>query len=244
MLYVSRVPTGEYFNRNRIGDADAKPPIELLDPKQQRQAIKMLSQTIFSDSYFSSDPDLLNQLVPSRDWGLGGLGMVSTRIDYPVHQMITRLQSFVLLNLCTPYALQRVYDAELKSKSDDKFTAAELLSSLRDDIWSELQSADADKRYTDAAPMISSIRRNLQRQHLAYLLASVSGRSAYMSADLQSMVRLEVRDLGDRIGETLAKSKSADGGGQIDFATRAHLSECRDEIDRALDVEHVRRADN
>ena len=34
----------------------------------------MLSDTIFSDSYFTSDPDLLNELVPSRDWGMEGLG--------------------------------------------------------------------------------------------------------------------------------------------------------------------------
>jgi hypothetical protein len=243
MLYVSRVPTGEYFNRNRLGDADAKPPIELLDPKQQRAAIKLLSDTIFNDKYFPTDPDLLNELVPTRDWGLGGYG-VSLRVDYPIHQSITALQSYVLLNLCTPYAMQRIYDAELKSKSDDKFTAAELLTSLRDDIWSELQNPDADKKYTDTAPMISSIRRNLQRQHLAYLLASVQGRSFYMSPDLQSMVRQEVKDLGDRISDVLAKNKQADATGQIDFATRAHLSECRDEIDRALDVQHVRRVDN
>jgi hypothetical protein len=204
----------------------------------------MLSETIFNDKYFPSDPDLLNQLVPSRDWGLGGLDMVSLRVDYPVHQVITQLQSYVLLNLCTPYAMQRVYDAELKSKSEDKFTAAELLTSLRDDIWSELQSPDADKKYTDAAPMISSIRRNLQRQHLSYLLASASGRSSYMSPDLQSMVRQEARDLGDRISEVLAKNKQSDSSGQIDFATRAHLSECRDEIDHALDVQHVRRVEN
>jgi hypothetical protein len=65
-----------------------------------------------------------------------------------------------------------------------------------------------------------------------------------MSPDLQSMVRQEAKDLGDRITDTLAKNKQADATGQIDFATRAHLSECRDEIDRALDVQHVRRVDN
>src|SRR4029077_9124465 len=85
MLYVSRVPGGEYFNRNRLGDPDAKPPIVLVDPKQQRDAIKMLSNTIFSDSYFTSDPELLNQLVPTREWGLNGLGGVSMRVDYPIH---------------------------------------------------------------------------------------------------------------------------------------------------------------
>ena len=163
MLYVSRVPTGEYFNRNRMGDTDAKLLIVLVDPKQQRAAIKMLSDTIFSDSYFTSDPELLNQLVPTREWGLNGLGGVSMRVDYPIHQMISNLQAYAMMNLCTPYVMQRVYDAELKSNSDDKFTSAELIHRVRDTIWSELGSVNSEQKYTDAKPMISSIRRNLQR---------------------------------------------------------------------------------
>jgi hypothetical protein len=244
MLYVSRVPGGEYFNRNRIGDPDAKPPIVLVDPKQQRAAIKLLGETIFSDSYFTSDPELLNELVPSRDWGLDGLGDVFVRVDFPVHQAISNLQAYALMNLCTPYVLQRVYDAQLKTKSDDKFTSAELLTSVRDVIWSELGITSSDRKYTDAKPMISSIRRNLQRQHLAYLLAAASTRiGGMMSPDLQSMVRYTLRDLGDRINELLAKAKQPDGDIQLDFATRAHLIECRDLIDKALDVQHVKRAE-
>ena len=244
MLYVSRVPGGEYFNRNRIGDPDAKPPIVLVDPKQQREAIKLMGQTIFSDSYFTADPDLLNELVPSRDWGMDGLGDVFVRVDYPVHQMISNLQAYALMNLCTPYVLQRVYDAELKSKSADKFTTAELLTGVRDVIWTELENPGNEQKFTDAKPMISSIRRNLQRQHLAYLLASTNDRlGGMMSPDLQSMSRYCVRDLGEKINETLAKAKQPGGEIQLDFATRAHLSECQDLIDKALDVQHVKRAE-
>jgi hypothetical protein len=243
MLYVSRVPGGEYFNRSRIGDEGAQPPIVLVDPRQQRAAIKMLSETIFSDTYFTSDPDLLNELVPSRDWGMEGLGGVSMRVDYPIHQMISNLQAYAMMNLCTPYVMQRVYDAELKSKSDDKFTAAELVHRVRDTIWSELGSVNSEQKYTDARPMISSIRRNLQRQHLAYMLASAGGsRFSPMSPDLQSMVRFSLRELGDEISEVLSKAK-ADGELKLDFATRAHLTECRDQIDKALDVQHVKRTD-
>ena len=244
MLYVSRVPGGEYFNRNRIGDPDATAPIVLVDPKQQREAIKMLGATIFSDSYFTTDPELLNELVPSRDWGLDGLGDVFVRVDYPVHQAISNLQAYALMNLCTPYVLQRVYDAELKSKADDKFTSAELLTRVRDVIWTELANSSGQQKYTDAKPMISSIRRNLQRQHLAYLLAASSSTrlGGMMSPDLQSMVRFTLRDLGDRINDVLAKAKP-DGEIQLDFATRAHLTECRDQIDKALDVQHVKRAE-
>ena len=244
MLYVSRVPGGEYFNRSRIGDQNAQPPIVLVDPKEQRAAIKMLSDTIFSDAYFTHDPELLNELVPSRDWGLDGLDAVSMRVDYPIHQVIANLQAYALMNLCTPYVMQRVYDAELKSKSDDKFTSAELIKRVRDTIWSELTSVNSEQKYTDAKPMISSIRRNLQRQHLAYLIASASAsRYIPVSPDLQSMVRYSLRELGDQINDVLAKSKS-DGELKLDFATRAHLTECRDQIDKSLDIQHVKRTDN
>jgi hypothetical protein len=244
MLYVSRVPGGEYFNRNRIGDPDAEAPIVLVAPKQQREAIKMLGQTIFSDSYFTTDPQLLNELVPSRDWGLDGLGDVFVRVDFPVHQAISQLQAYALMNLCTPFVLQRVYDAELKSKSEDKFTSAELLRSVRDVIWTELSNTSGEQKYTDSKPMISSLRRNLQRQHLAYLLAASNARNAgMMSPDLQGMVRFTLRDLGEKINDVLARSKQPDGEIQLDFATRAHLTECRDQIDRALDVQHVKRAE-
>jgi hypothetical protein len=244
MLYVSRVPGGEYFNRNRIGDPNAVAPIVLVDPKQQREAVRMLGETIFSDTYFTTDPELLNELVPSRDWGLDGLGDVFVRVDYPIHQAISNLQAYALMNLCTPYVLQRVYDAELKSKSEDKFTSAELLTRVRDVIWTELGNTSGEQKYTDAKPMISSIRRNLQRQHLAYLIAASNARvGGLMSPDLQSMVRLTLRDLGDRINDVLAKSKQPDGEIRLDFATRAHLTECRDQIDKALDVQHVKRAE-
>lgn len=243
MLYVSRVPGGQYFNRNRLGDPDAKPPIVLVDPKQQRDAIKMLSQTIFSDHYFTSDPDLLNELVPTRDWGLDGLYEVSARVDFPVHEVISSMQAYALMNLITPWELQRVYDAELKSKSEDKFTTAELINSVRDAIWSELKDTDGDAKFSDAKPMISSIRRNLQRQHLAYLLASAQGRIGYMmSADLQSMVRYSLQELDDQIGDVLKNTKDSGGASRLDFATRAHLIECRDEIDKALNVQHVKRS--
>ncbi|HXE56204.1 MAG TPA: zinc-dependent metalloprotease, partial [Tepidisphaeraceae bacterium] len=242
-LYVSRVPGGEYFNRNRMGDPNAQAPLVLVDPKQQREAIKMLSQTIFSDKYFTNDPELLNELVPTRDWGLDGLGDVSARVDFPVHEVISNMQAYAMMNLIAPWELQRVYDAELKSKADDKFTAAELINSVRDAVWSELKDASGDAKFTDAKPMISSIRRNLQRQHLAYLLVSAQSRPGYMmSPDLQAMVRLSLQDLGGQISDVLKSDKDSEAGSHIDFGTRAHLLECRDEIDRALNVQHVKRS--
>jgi len=244
MMYVSRLVGGQYFNRNRPGDPDAKPAMQLMDPKRQREALNMLAGSILKDDYFATEADLFNDLAPSRwmDWASNP----SVRVDFPVHQTVQSMQSFALLGLVSPQVLQRVYDAELKSKADDKFTAAELIKDVRDSIWRDLDTAKAgdDTKYTDAKPMISSLRRNLQRQHLAFLLATAQSPPGMLtSPDLQSMVRYALRELNGQIAAAMDKAKLPDGGTRLDFATRAHLVECRDQIDKSLGVQHVKNVD-
>jgi hypothetical protein len=235
--YVSRVVGGQRFNRNRSGDPDAKPALTLLDPKQQRDAMAVLGETLFSDAFFAIETDLLNELGPSRWWDWASTP--SSRIDYPIHQSILSMQSYALFNLCAPQVMQRVYDAEMKSKSDDKFTAAELVSGTRQIVWGDLD-LPSGSQFTDAKPMLSSVRRNLQRQHLQYLLATVdSTPGALVSPDLQSMVAFSLRELSDQMGMVLDKARTANNG-KLDFATKAHLTECKSKIDRVLNAPHIK----
>ena len=44
MMYVSRLVGGQYFNRNRPGDPDAKSALQLIEPKRQREALDMLAR--------------------------------------------------------------------------------------------------------------------------------------------------------------------------------------------------------
>ena len=239
MLYVSRVPSGQYYNRNRPGDPDARPALVLVEPKQQRAALKMLAETVFRDDFFAADPELLNDLGPSRWWDWASVP--ASRVDFPVHSMIGSLQGYSLMGLCSPQALQRVYDAELKSKASDKFTAAELISSVRDMIWKDLALKD-DASFTDAKPMVSSVRRNLQKQHLEFLLTLADEDSGRVSPDLTNMCRFALRELQEQITATLDKGKQVgeNGGNRIDFGTRAHLTECRSQIDRTLNAPRIK----
>jgi hypothetical protein len=227
MMFVSRIIGGQYFNRNRPGDADAKPALQLVEPKRQREAMDLLGSTLFKDDFFATEAELFNDLVPSRWWDWDA--MPTSRVDFPVHQMIQSMQSYALLAMVSPQVLQRVYDAELKSKATDKFTAAELIQRTKSLVWGNLEMSDGAK-FTDSQPMISSIRRNLQRQHVQYLLATIESRPGQLvSADLQGMVAYTLRDLSDKIGSLLGA-----GATKIDFASRAHLSETKRQIDRVL----------
>jgi hypothetical protein len=235
MMYVSRLVGGQSYNRNRSGDPDAKPALQLTDPKRQRDALNMLSETVFKDEFFATEAELWNDLAPSRwmDWYSERYSRPVARVDFPVHETIGSMQGFALLGLCSPQVLQRIYDAELKSKSEDKFTAAELISRVKTSIWGNLTMPD-DVKFSDAKPMLSSTRRNLQRQHVQYLLAIAESKPGQLvSADLQSMVSFALKDLSDQINTTLAQAN------RLDFATRAHLTQTKSQIDRVLNAPYI-----
>ena len=124
----------------------------------------MLAGSIFKDEFFGSDGELLNDLAPSRwmDWSSNP----AARIDFPAHATVQSMQSFALLALVSPQVLQRVYDAELKSKADDKFTAAELISRVRDALGVELSL-----RTVFEAPSVSELSAEIERLLCAKLEA-------------------------------------------------------------------------
>jgi hypothetical protein len=233
--YVARLVGGQYFHRDHIGDPNARPAFVLVDPDQQRSAIKLLRETLFHDSFGKTPPEVLNQLAPPRWWDWQSAP--STRVDYPIHDRIAMLQASTLLNLIAPPVLQRVYDAELKSTDPRKFTAAELINSIRDAIWAQLDAV-GEGPYTDAAPLISSVARNLQTTHLVMMLALAQNPpGSGLSPDLSGMIRYSMRELSDKIGEVLRKTAAADGQSRLDFATRGHLRECKSRIDRVLEAQ-------
>jgi hypothetical protein len=150
------------------------------------------------------------------------------------------MQAYTLMNVCAPQVLQRVYDAELKSRAEDKFTASELILTVRDTVWDNL-TADEGVKYTNAKPKFSSIRRNLQKQHLAYMLAIVDAdEGRLVSPDLQNQVRYSLRELNEKIGTMLESAEKPGASGKLDFATKAHLSECKSEIYRVLNAPHIK----
>jgi hypothetical protein len=228
--FVARQVTGMVQTRARASDPNAPSAFTLLDPKTQREALKFISETLFSEEFFIKDPDLLNKLGASRwsDWASSPAG----RTDFPVHSAVMSYQNGTLSALTNATAMQRVYDAERKSKADDKFTAAELIVSVRDSIWSDLEKGGG--RFTDAKPMIPSFRRNLQMQYLQNMLSIAEIRpTTPVSPDLQNMVRLSLRELSGKIG------KSLEAKDRLDFATRAHLTEAKTRIDRIIDAPYV-----
>ena len=227
--FVARVVGGQYFHYDFKGDTNERPPLVLVEPARQRAALAYLGETVFNSEFFAVDPELLNRLAPSRwgHWGADG-GM---RLDYPIHDRIRGLQLSVMSSLTAAPVLQRIYDAELKSVAGDKFTAAEAITTLRDLVWRQLDTRGG--RYDNSQPMIDSVARNLQQDYLNIQLNIARVRPGILvSSDVRSMVRQALRELGEKIGTTLRDSN-------IDFASRAHLTECQSRIERVLDAQFM-----
>jgi hypothetical protein len=133
-----------------------------------------------------------------------------------------------------PMRLRRIMDNEVRTpKGEDALTIPEVLGALRDAIWAE--SDGATGRYTSRNPMISPFDRNLQREHVDRLISLATGRSwgGASGRTMASLARQELRDIRSWINEASAV--------EMDTYSRAHLTDTKERIDRALDAAYIRR---
>jgi hypothetical protein len=229
---VSRFVGGTYVNRDRKGDADAKPPLVPVEAAKQREALKFVLENTFDDNAYDLDPELLAYLATDKfnHWGNS-----SGSPELPVHSMVMNIQRGAMLSLMNPTTLRRVFDNEVMTSSDeDALTLPELINAVTESIWSEVLSAKANTgKFSNRKPMISSLRRNLQREHLANLI-DLSQASGYNGPP---------RAVQAIASEWLMRMRTAteallDEGtvGSLDDYTRTHLQESAGRLDAAINA--------
>ena len=161
---------------------------------------------------------------------------------WPVHDRILGIQSTALTQLMNPITLQRVWDNEYRVPADegDVLTLPELLDTVREAVWTEV-SGRVDQRYTDREPMVSSLRRNLQREHLERLIDLTKPGDGFTAAEkpISNLALMNLRDLQQRIEKTLEQSDS-----NIDAYTLAHLTEADKRIAQVLDAQFIYNTDD
>lgn len=221
---------GAHINRDKKGDPKERLPIEVVSAEKQRDALNFVLETTFRDEAYALSPDLLARLT--KDF------FVRFGADpaWPVHDKILSMQASALSQLLRSTTLRRVYDNEFRIPADqDAFSLPELLDSVTSEIWSELDDKE-EKKFTARRPMISSLRRNLQREHLERLIDLTlpgNGTSAAYKA-ISNLCTMELKSLKERIDPVLEASD-----GKIDPYTKAHLYEASQRIEKALDADYV-----
>ncbi|MET0395517.1 MAG: zinc-dependent metalloprotease [Longimicrobiaceae bacterium] len=186
---------------------------------RQEAAVRFLNENAFRTPRFFLDEDILRRIE--------------------VEGAITRIgtaQRGILDQLLNDARMRRMVEFEaLADRPGQVYTLGEMLTDVRQGIWSELSSG---------SPSIDPFRRNLQRAYLAEVAervnpparpAAPTGLAALLGGpaaptgptEAQGMLRGELRALDAQIRSAIPRAG--------DRATRLHLEAARDEIGKILD---------
>jgi hypothetical protein len=235
---------GQYVSRDFKGGESSHDPVVPVPGDKQREALSFLTENILSDRAFQFSPALLRRLTADHwsHWGSDSVYM-SGGVDYPIYSRVLALQRIVLGQCFTPGILSRIQNQELQAEPKSKpLKMEEIFTALTESIWSELNGGSS---------CYSTMRRNLQREHLHRLMAMVIGtrRSSLedqygyvvfvgnfgaVPADAKNLARMHLTDLSGRIVKVL-ETRS----GTLDDATRAHLIECKQRMSKTLDSSYM-----
>lgn len=225
---------GAFVNRDKKGDPGDRDPIEVVPAEQQRAALDFIINTTFVDDAYGLTPDLLAKMSMDMWMDGGPSAVLGDEATWPVHDRILGIQASALTMLMNPTTLRRVYDNELRLPSDqDTLTLPELLNKVSKQAWSELD-AECPPDRNERKPMISSLRRNLQREHLERLTDLVldSGSSTAAYKPISNLAMMQLRDLKLKIEHSLNTC-----GEKMDAYTKAHLFNSKQKIEQTLSAQ-------
>ncbi len=238
LLTSSKFVGGIYHYRDHVGDPNGRSPYTPVPAAKQREALAFLAENAFSAHAFRLSPSLHNKLAIDRLPTLDAVNYYGAqRLDYPWHNQVLALQRGVLNRLLHPITLARIQDNELRFAAGEKpFKMADLFGGLTSTIWSELDATGGE---------ISSVRRNLQREHLKQLVrltlrpapaaapAGIFGGGAtpLPPEDATTLARANLVRI-----QTLARAKLI-AKTPLETTTRAHLQETSALIAAALEAQ-------
>ena len=105
--------------------------------------------------------------------------------------------------LMNPTTLRRVYDNEFRTAGqDDIITVAEVVTTITDAAWRECVDSQG-AGHTAASPMVSSFRRNLQREHVQRLqdLALIKDAPSPALRTISTLATQELRRINEMAGQ-------------------------------------------
>lgn len=224
---------GAHISRARKGDPGDQKPITPVEAETQRNALAFVIENAFRDDAFGLTPELLER-IPASKWIDEGFAAFDDA-TFPIHDRVLGIQASALTMLMNPTTLRRVFDNEqLVPGDEDMLTLPELLDTVSDEVWSELEDK-VDKKVSARKPFISSLRRNLQTEHLERLVdLSLDDSSDAAMKPIRSLAKSKLRGLHKAL-ET-AIDKHAD---DFDPYSMAHLEEAHARVAKALDANYI-----
>ena len=233
LLLTTKYIGGATTARDHRGDPGARPAVVNVPAAQQRAALAFLAEAAFGERAYRFRPALLSRLAADRWMHWGAAPASDGRIDFPVHEWATTQQGSLLGQLLDPAVLARLRDAELRAEPGEATVGLpELFASLTAAIWAE---TGAGARTRLVRPRnVTSVRRDVQRLYLNALIQMAVSPAAGTPEDARALARVTLAGLGGDIDRALAVPRP-----DMDAYTRAHLTDARDRISRALDAQMI-----
>lgn len=188
-------------------------PLEVVSGAEQREALNFLTESVLSADPFKISPQLMSRLTSESKPYQGSEPLA-------VAASIQGLQKSVLLKLHSPDTLNRLVTSELYTGGGaSHMSVGEVLSTVRQSVWKEIRTATPTS--------IHLYRRNLQRNHVDFLVKTLDGKNVPNDAKASARQNLIVlyRDLD-------AASKRQG----LDETTKNHILEMRELVDRKINI--------
>jgi hypothetical protein len=233
LLVTTKYLGGATTARDHRGDPDARPAVVNVPAPRQRAALAFLVDAGLGERAYRFPPDLLSRLGTDRwmHWGASPAG--DGRPDFPLHDWAQTQQGSLLGQLLDPAVLSRIRDGELRATATEPTLGLpELFGSLTAAIWAEVGAGVRPR--TGRPRDITSVRRDVQRLYLNALIQMAVSPAAGTPEDARALARVTLAGLGGDLDRVLAVPRP-----ELDAYTRAHLSEARDRIHRALDAQMI-----
>jgi hypothetical protein len=195
-------------------------PLTPVDAAVQRQALDLIAGSVLAHDGLALTPALQRRLAPDF---LDRAEAIGAGTDYQLPQRLLGLQRAVLGFLLNDGLAARVLDTSAKlDQPQQAFGVDEIYRRVLADVWSELARPPAT---------IPAARRELQRDHVNRLAASVLRPTPGGRVESRSLVRDQARALLAQLDTTLKRRGAA---AQADAATRSHLADSADTLRQAL----------
>jgi hypothetical protein len=202
---------GMYTERDLPGTG--RPTFRPVAPAQQREALRFLTESLFSADSFRFKPEFLASLSPDfREPNRAGpVGVAET---------VLRLQTQAMDRLLSAGTASRLLELPNYLPAAERrgtITLNEVYATLQGAVWIELKDGRE----------IEPLRRGLQRAHLARLQALLTRPQPALPADALSLARLQATRLQADLRKALGRSGMA-------VENRAHLQDSLGLLTEAL----------
>ncbi|HET7274559.1 MAG TPA: zinc-dependent metalloprotease [Longimicrobiaceae bacterium] len=179
---------------------------EPVSAERQEAAVAFLNEAAFETPEFFLEEDILRRIE------------VAGAID-----RIGSAQGRILSGLMNDARMQRMIEfAALAGSNEQVYTLGEMLTDVREGIWSELGPGSV---------RIDAFRRDLQNRYLDLADSKINpdpDDESETPADAQALLRADLRALDTSISRALSRS--------ADRTTRAHLAAAQERIEEILDA--------